>query len=540
MWTEMSFSRKVFISILGVTLFTIVIAMIPIVMNLSKEYREFALSSAHSQANILADMSVASLLFDQPESAKTMLQSLRESPEILSAAIFKFDESSEKLSLFAYYGGEESAPVFSIAKVDSHQATFYTDYLETVTPIRLQDNIAGYLMLKVSLDRMAQRVKKALMYLSVAILFAVLVSTWLTYMASRSLIKPLQDLRRVTRSIAETQDYSRRARKTSDDELGDLILSFNSMLDVIQEFDRARLDKEREILDLNHNLENAVEERTAELQNSLEKLSATIKDLKDTQRKLVEQEKMASLGGLVAGVAHEINTPIGVAITATSHLSESIDTLNKAFNSGQLTKSAFRESVDDMAETTQMVFKNLERAAAQVRSFKMVAVDQSNEDQRDFNLREYLDNIIMSLRPRLKRTQHVINLDMPDDVTLFSFPGVYSQIFTNLIMNSLIHGFEGMDNGVITIHAELEGKQLRLDYYDNGRGVPEQIRDRIFDPFVTTNRHRGGTGLGTHILYNLITQVLKGRIELLDDTPRGVHFSMVIPLQEPAYVHALS
>jgi signal transduction histidine kinase len=272
-----------------------------------------------------------------------------------------------------------------------------------------------------------------------------------------------------------------------------------------------------------------VEQRTAQLQDSLRQLSATIKDLKDTQRKLVEQEKMASLGGLVAGVAHEINTPIGVAITASSHLAESIAVLNKAFTLGQLTKTSFRENIDDMGETTQMVLKNLERAAAQVRSFKMVAVDQSNEDAREFNLHEYIDTVIMSLRPRLKRTQHVIKLDVPGDLVLVSFPGVYSQIFTNLIMNSLIHGFDGIDNGTIIIQARRDDNDLKIDYYDDGRGIPEPIKARIFEPFVTTNRHRGGTGLGTHIVYNLVTQVLKGRIELVADSAQGVHFAMVIP-----------
>jgi C4-dicarboxylate-specific signal transduction histidine kinase len=288
--------------------------------------------------------------------------------------------------------------------------------------------------------------------------------------------------------------------------------------------------KTREVMLLNSSLEKLVEERTADLQASLQQLSKSLAELKAMQNKLVEQEKLASLGTLVAGVAHEINTPIGVAITAASHLDESSSHLLKGFLSGQLTKGVFRESIDDMRETTAMILKNLERAAELVRSFKMVAVDQSNEEKREFNLQDYLNTIVMSLRPQIKRTRHEVVLEVPDNISLYSYPGAYSQIFTNLIMNSLIHGFKGVEQGTIRIVARREGEHLKIDYFDNGHGIAAEIRDKIFDPFVTTSRHDGGSGLGTHILYNLVTQALKGSIESLYDTEQGVHFALDIPI----------
>lgn len=530
MLSDISFSRKVFIYILGVTLLATTMTMIPVIWNITQEYKDSAALHSKAQAQVLADMSSASILFDQPESASKLLGSLRESPNIQSAALFKLDELSGDVSLFAYYGGQGKTPVFSLAKVENIKTTFGDDFLETITPVKLQDSTIGYLLLHVGMDEMTVRVKNALSYLFLAIACASVVAAYLTHLARKSLVQPISELSSVTKAIADTKDYSQRANKTSDDELGSLVDSFNSMIDVIEIYDRERRDKEKEILNLNKDLERNVEERTSELRVSLKQLSATVNDLKLTQNKLVEQEKMASLGSLVAGVAHEINTPIGVAITAASHLSQTIRDISGSFVAGKLTKGEFKSSMDDVVETTNMVLKNLERAAEQVKSFKMVAVDQSNEEIREFNFKEYVENIVISLRPKLKRTQHTINLEMPEDINMNSYPGAYSQIFTNLIMNSLIHGFEGIDKGIINIRAKVEDGYFYVDYFDNGKGIPEEIKGRIFDPFVTTNRHEGGSGLGTHILYNLVTQVLKGSISVADDVVRGVHFAMVIPV----------
>ncbi len=235
----------------------------------------------------------------------------------------------------------------------------------------------------------------------------------------------------------------------------------------------------------------------------------------------------------MAGVAHEINTPIGVGITASSHLSQSIGDLYKQFENGSLTKRVFAESVEEMKETAQMISKNLERSAALVKSFKMVAVDQSSDDIRSFNVKEYFESVLMSLKPRLKRTRHQINLDIPDNLTILSSPGALSQIITNLIMNSLSHGFDGIDEGQITMRVHSDDLGLVFDYFDNGKGISEEIRERIFDPFVTTARSKGGSGLGTHILYNLVTQVLSGTVTLVDDQHQGVHFRIRFPLHNP-------
>jgi signal transduction histidine kinase len=238
---------------------------------------------------------------------------------------------------------------------------------------------------------------------------------------------------------------------------------------------------------------------------------------------------MASLGGLVAGVAHEINTPIGISITAASHLDEGIRNLDRSFKEGKLTKSDFSQFMEMLGESNTIIQTNLYRAAELVKSFKLVAVDQSNEQSRLFDLREYLHNVYMSLGPKLKKTQHKLILNVPENMALYCDPGIFSQIMTNLVMNSLIHGFKGIGQGDMHLDVTEQGNDIELVYRDNGRGLDPQIADRIFEPFVTTTRGQGGSGLGTHIVYNLVTQALKGKISCESQVGKGVVFKIIFP-----------
>ena len=171
----------------------------------------------------------------------------------------------------------------------------------------------------------------------------------------------------------------------------------------------------------------------------------------------------------------------------------------------------------------------MERAAELVSSFKQVAVDQSSENRRQFNLKEYINEILLSLRPRYKKTEHTIEVSCEDDIELNSFPGAFSQILNNLIMNSLIHGFREMEKGTITVNISRQEKNILFVYRDNGRGMGPEEREKVFDPFYTTMRGKGGTGLGMSIVFNLITQTLKGGIECESSPGKGVVFTMTFP-----------
>ena len=284
-----------------------------------------------------------------------------------------------------------------------------------------------------------------------------------------------------------------------------------------------------QILSMNVDLERRVEERTEALQVANQELETSIVNLRNAQQQLVQSEKMAALGGLVAGVAHEINTPIGVGVTAASHLAMKLDQYNKRYRSGQLTRSDFEAMLGTGLESSEMILANLERAAELIRSFKQVAVDQSSGEARAFKLTNYIDEILRSLHPKLKRTQHVVEVECDGDVSIYSFPGAFSQIITNLVMNSLVHGFEGMEAGTITIRVTKRDNWVCLEYADNGKGIAQEYIKKVFDPFFTTKRGSGGSGLGLHIVFNLVTQTLGGRIECFSTPGEGVLFKIDCP-----------
>ncbi|MEG5001560.1 trifunctional serine/threonine-protein kinase/ATP-binding protein/sensor histidine kinase [Microcoleus sp. B4-D4] len=272
----------------------------------------------------------------------------------------------------------------------------------------------------------------------------------------------------------------------------------------------------------NQNLEKLVQQRTSEL-------SQTLEDLKSAQKKLVESEKMAALGGLVAGVAHEINTPIGIGITAASLLAEKVTKFFELYSKGQIKRSELEKFLDTALQSSNMILSNLTRAADLIHSFKEVAVDQSSELQRTFNLKNYLEEILTSLTAKLRRTKHKIEIKGDENIVLDSYPGVLCQIVTNLVFNSLVHAYDGEDEGILAFDFKLEGDRLIFEYADNGKGVSPENLSKIFEPFFTTKRGKGGTGLGLHIIYNLVTQKLKGTITCESQLNKGTRFMMEFP-----------
>ncbi len=252
--------------------------------------------------------------------------------------------------------------------------------------------------------------------------------------------------------------------------------------------------------------------------------------VRDAQAKLVESEKLAALGGLMAGLSHEINTPIGIGVTASSHLEQLNSDCENAFNAGTLTRSDFETFMAHSRESADLIQSNLNRAADLMQNFKQVAVDQSAGLERTFNLAQYFEDVIRSLSPRLRNTGFDIRCECPDDVYLHCDPGVLYQILSNLVINSLNHAFDGMLVGEIVISALRDGDQVILEYRDNGKGMTKEQIARIYEPFYTTRRGRGGTGLGMHIVYNNVTQTLGGRIACASRPGSGARFTISVPL----------
>ena len=246
----------------------------------------------------------------------------------------------------------------------------------------------------------------------------------------------------------------------------------------------------------------------------------------------MQSEKMAAIGGLVAGVAHEINTPIGIAVSAASHLEDKTGEFVKKVESKKLKRSELDSYAKTASDSSNLILKNLSGAVKIVQGFKQVAVDQTSGERREFKLKPYIEDVLLSLKPKLKKTQHRVIVNCPDDLTLYSFPGALSQIISNLVMNSLIHGFEGIEEGEITFDAAEDKGSVILTYRDNGKGMDEKTLAKIFDPFFTTKRSQGGSGLGMHIVHNLVTQTLKGTIACKSKPGDGMMIDIRVPMRE--------
>ncbi len=286
---------------------------------------------------------------------------------------------------------------------------------------------------------------------------------------------------------------------------------------------------EREIHELNAALEERVAERTEELLQTNDELEATVESLKATQEQLVQSEKLAALGNLVAGVAHELNTPIGNGLMAVSTVRDRLVEFREAMAAG-LRRTTLDDFVAGVDTGSDIAMRNLRRAAELVTSFKQVAVDQTSSQRRAFRVREVVDEILMTLHPTLKRTPYRVETEIADTLELDSYPGPLGQALTNLINNAVIHGFENRDHGTIRITAAAKAPgNIAISVRDDGRGIPAERLGRIFDPFYTTRMGRGGTGLGLHVVHNLVTNVLGGTLTVSSREEEGTEFVMLLP-----------
>ena len=275
--------------------------------------------------------------------------------------------------------------------------------------------------------------------------------------------------------------------------------------------------------------DRAIRKAKASLEAQNAALNQALTQLQEAQSELVRQEKLASLGRLVAGVAHEINTPLGICVTATSHLVEELRLTRAELAEGSMTEDSLNGFFDVIDQSLRIMTTNTQRAASLVRSFKQVAVDQSSDDIRSFNLGSYIDEVLLSLQPKLKGRPVKVEVDCPRDLLMDSFPGAVSQILTNMVVNSLVHGFEREQPGHIRIRAALEDETVVFDYGDDGAGMDEDTLSKLFDPFFTTKRGNGGSGLGAHILYNLVTGALGGTLKVESSPGQGLRYHLRFP-----------
>ncbi|HWT15704.1 MAG TPA: GAF domain-containing sensor histidine kinase [Patescibacteria group bacterium] len=281
-------------------------------------------------------------------------------------------------------------------------------------------------------------------------------------------------------------------------------------------------------------LERTVLERTAELAAAKEAAEQALQHLQSTQAQLVQAEKMASLGQLVAGVAHEANTPLGVALTASSYLHQELQHLQRSFANGQLKPAALDEFLRTADEAARMVVGNLDRASRLIQNFKQVSVDRTSDGRRRFPLDAFLRELMGSIASLWRQSAVSVTMACTPGITLDSFPGALGQVLTNLVHNALLHAFGGDQPGAIRIDCRpASANHVDITVSDDGCGIDPQHQQQIFDPFFTTKRNQGGTGLGLHIVFNLVTQKLGGDIAVVSQPGVGTRFDLRLPITAP-------
>lgn len=302
-----------------------------------------------------------------------------------------------------------------------------------------------------------------------------------------------------------------------------------ALLDLTEE-----LNAKRELKDLNVSLESRVRERSAALERANADLSAALQTLQHTQDELLASEKMASLGSLVAGIAHELNTPIGNSLLASTALRDRVHEFETHVAAGALRRSELTTHLEEVRVASELISGSLHKAAELISSFKQIAVDQTNDQRRSFDLLSAVQDTIATYMPRLRRVPCEVVLQIPDGLVFDSYPGGLYQVLNNLINNAINHAFENSKGGTITIRAEaVDDEIIELVFTDDGSGMPEDVLKRVFDPFFTTKMGQGGTGLGMNIVYNIVTGRLGGRITIDSAPGVGTAVRMLLPRTAP-------
>lgn len=531
---SISLRRGLIIVVLLVTATALSIGFTINVVSQVSQYQSSMLKRVSSYAKIIAGNARESVALNDNSEETQRLSSLANSPFVQHVHIYRVDPNNGELSFFSSYNKEGLAPIpAKFSKIEYlSEPRINEHYMEVAEPILLDDAVIGYVYLRGSNNEV-----RLFMWRAIAIAAAVFVVTllvcWLATLKLRHrVIQPLEYIVDIASQVARDKNYTLRIPESRLDEFNDLGQSLNIMLERVQHQIARQQRAEKEASQLNLELEQQVTQRTKALRESNQELLATLEQLHQYQGQLVESEKMASLGDMVAGIAHEVNTPIGLSVTASTLLQDKLAVMQEKFQQKRISTNEFARFLDDCDENLSIIYRNLNRAAELVTSFKQVAVDQSSEIDRTIEIHSFMRDVLTSVKPRrLDLEKFPIHVHCAEGLSVITKPGPLNQILINLIVNSMVHGFDGRDSGTIDISFELIDDDLEITYRDDGNGVPFDIRKKIFDPFVTTKRGAGGSGLGLHLVYNLVTQVLGGNIHFFSEQQHGVEFIVRFPVR---------
>lgn len=522
--------------IIGLISLVLLISFIAIIEKSHEFESQLLEQEAQSWAKYIAQQSVPYLqgnIEKHHGELKDKLKQILFTPKINRVHIYRVTED-QNAEFFTSYNRNHNFPAIKnkideIGKLTS--VRYQSNYLELMRKITVNNKVVGHIYLQASLADTSNLVKKltylAFMLMTIAIILAVFIALKIYNNSQKPIISLIEGLQQ----ISQSKNYSLRLEQQSFTELDILAQNINILLNRTEKHIANIEDAQKHAIDINDELKEKVNSRTDALKESNQELLSTLEKLHQFQGQLVETEKMASLGDMVAGIAHEVNTPIGLGVTASSLLADKLKEIKTAFEEKTLKSSQLKKFLNDGEENVSIIFRNLERAAKLISSFKKVAVDQSSAESRTFNVKELLDEILITLAAKLKSSSVSYQLECPSNLVVTSKPGPINQILINLILNSIYHAFEGVDNRAIEIKVMSLSDQLHMVYSDNGVGINDAIKARIFEPFTTTKRGSGGSGLGMHLVYNLVTQALDGHINVESELNEGVSFDITFPVK---------
>ncbi|MCV2354422.1 HAMP domain-containing protein [Paucibacter sp. B2R-40] len=513
-FSSLGLQRKLQLALLLGTLLALLLAGLAVLSYETSTFRPRVAAQLTAVAKVMADINQAALDFDDAKQAQDNLALLRLYEGMTAGALYRADGS-----LFAEWAdsGKPSSP----SRPQSTGIDFQANQASLSLAVMRDGRELGHVWIRVQLPPLLQRLPQyGIMFGALAL--AVLVLGAVLLWAGRRLVSlPMEQLSAAASEVGRTGDFSLRVAKTSGDEIGQLTDEFNRMLGVVGERDSA--------LQLaNDQLEQRVQERSQELEQAM-----TL---------LMQNEKLAALGNVVAGVAHELNTPIGNALLAATSLSKSSHTMREQITGNSLSRRGLDDFMASVEEGSGIVTRSLERAAGLVRSFKSVAVNETSEARMDFDLRHVLDDCMALLAPGLKHRPIEVSLECAAGIRCNSYPGALTQIVSNLVENAARHGLEPIGGGRIEVQV-LEsidtGKPdsgeswLTLSVRDHGAGIPPEHLHRIFEPFFTTRLGQGGSGLGLHVVHSLAKIPLGGSIEVRSQVGQGTTFELRFPRRAP-------
>lgn len=499
-----------------------------------KEQKQLIINKLDMIADIIAFNAQITLIFEDRKTEEKRLRSFSKVDLVKNIHIYDIDDVTKKPVFFTSYNASKTPPVpLKVGSIEELQIPRITDdHIELIKPVEYEGKIEGYVYIRGSLERLNKYINNKILVDILLTLFVLLLVLLVARSIQKRIAAPIEDLSLLLQDVSKNHNYSTRASSSHIEELNTLSNNLNIMLSRTQnQIERHEADKQ-EINQLNQSLEEKVNQRTIALREANQELLNTLERMHQYQNQIVESEKMASLGQMVAGVAHEVNTPIGLGVTGSTLLRDKLADIQVAFDQKTLTSKQLERFIVDGVENLDLIYRNLNRAADLISNFKRVAVSQDTEISADVNVQSLLSNILMAMNAEISIKSPEIELNLPDNLTISSKTGPLQQIFEQLISNSLIHGFEDERDNKIWIGAEKKGNNIEITYLDNGSGVPTSIKKRIFDPFVTTKRGEGGSGLGMHLVYNLVTQALDGSITLDEDYAEGTRYVISLPIGE--------